>query len=141
MHVTSLRKKEEKKGNVIKIDEGFFEENKGLAGDINRESGDKQVSIFTKEGRECIEREKIKGLCIERFYENITIEGVNIQNLHIGQKLNIGNTIQEITSIGKKCFIECELVIKDRPCPLSREVIFTKVIRSGIIKVGDIVEL
>lgn len=139
MHVTSLHSKEEK-GEIIKIDEGFFEKDKGLVGDINGKGGDKQVSIFTREGREYIEEEKLKGLCIERFYENITIQGLYIDKLYEGQKLKIGDTIQEITYIGKRCFLECNLVGSNKQCPLSKEVIFTKIIKSGIIKVGDLVE-
>lgn len=141
MHVTSLNKKEEKKGNIIKIREGFFEIDKGLIGDINGNSRDKQVSIFTREAREYIEKENINGLCMERFYENITIEGLIIDELHEGQTLKIGDTIQEISYIGKKCFPECNLLKANNQCPLSKEVIFTKVIKSGVIKVGDIVEL
>lgn len=140
MNVTSLFKKEEKIGTVVKVDEGFFQKDKGLLGDINAKGGDKQVSIFTKEGREFIERENIVGLCTERFYENITIEGLSGYELHEGQTLKIGNTIHEITYIGKKCFPECSLLQSNKQCPLSKEVIFTKVIRSGVIKVGDIVE-
>jgi MOSC domain-containing protein YiiM len=136
MEVISLYKKEEKNSKAIQIDQGFFMENKGLFGDINGKGGDRQVSILTVNHRDAIEKED-KGLCTERFYENITIEGLDVDKLHIGQKIIIGETIQVITAIGKKCFKECNLVKSNKQCLLSTNVIFTKVVRSGNIKIGD----
>ncbi|HFL3828564.1 TPA: sigma 54-interacting transcriptional regulator, partial [Clostridioides difficile] len=45
------------------------------------------------------------------------------------------------TEIGKNCFSQCNIIKEGKTCPLSREVIFTKIIKEGSIKIGDIVEI
>ncbi|MCF6463490.1 MOSC domain-containing protein [Clostridium sp. Cult1] len=137
MEVKSLFIKREKGGNIERIEEGFFKREKGLVGDINGIGGDRQVSIATSRVRKYIEEGKSKGICVKRFYENITIEGLNIEELSIGQRVIIGETIQEITHMGKRCFPECNLFISNNPCPLFKEVLFTRVLKDGIVKAGD----
>ncbi|HSH36640.1 MOSC domain-containing protein [Schnuerera sp.] len=137
MKVNSLFIKRKKGGNIERIEEGYFKREKGLVGDINGIGGDRQVSIATERARKYIEGEGAKGICGKRFYENITIEGLNIEKFFIGQKVIIGETIQEITHIGKRCFPECNLFILNDPCPLSKEVLFTRVLKNGIVKAGD----
>ncbi|MCF6465151.1 MOSC domain-containing protein [Clostridium sp. Cult2] len=141
MRVDSLFIKKKKDRTIEKIEEGYLIKDYGLAGDINGVGGDRQVSIATKKVRRYMEKGDLEGICSNRFYENITIEGLNIEKLYIGQWIIIGDTVQEITSIGKRCFPECNLLISHNPCPLFKEVLFAKVIKEGPIKVGDKVDL
>lgn len=137
MIVTSISIKEKKKDNIKKIERGFLKENHGLVGDVNAKGGYRQISIIGKKDREYLEKENIRGLCTKRFYENITIEDLNVEKLATGQKIIIGETVHKITSIGKRCFPECNLLNSNIPCPLSRGVVLTKVIKGGIIKIRD----
>ncbi|NLK44534.1 MAG: hypothetical protein GX300_09090 [Tissierellia bacterium] len=139
MYVKSLNIKEEKKGKVKKIPKGYFLKDKGLVGDINSKGGEKQVSIIRSEAMEGINN--IQGLCSKRFYANIEIHGLDMDKLHMGQRLKIGNTLQEITILGKECFQECDLYLSGEICPLSSNVFFTKVIEEGIIEVGNPVNI
>jgi PAS domain S-box-containing protein len=123
------------------IKEGYFEKDLGLVGDIHSKGGKRQVSMFTEEGREKILLSNIKGLCTGRFHENIRVKNLNMDMLKLGSKIIIGETIQEISEIGKSCFPECNLVKEGKICPLSKEVIFTKVIKEGNIKIGDFVKI
>ncbi|HHV27044.1 MAG TPA: MOSC domain-containing protein [Tissierellia bacterium] len=127
-----------KRGEQEKLTQGGnFKTGHGLIGDIHSKGGNNQVSIFTLEGREKNSSLAHKGLCMERFYENITIKNIDVSRLYIGLRLIIGETIHEITQIGKKCFPECKLIRSGEVCSLAKEVIFTKIIKSGKIKIGD----
>ncbi|NLV88535.1 MAG: MOSC domain-containing protein [Tissierellia bacterium] len=139
MQVKALYIKEEKKGKVKKIPKGFFQKDKGLMGDVKSQGGEKQVSIITSEGMEQIK--SIQGLCTNRFYANIEIHGLDMDKLYRGQRLKIGNTLQEITILGKECFRECNLYKSGPICPLPSNVFFTKVIEEGIIEVGHRVDI
>lgn len=130
---------EEKGAPKVQVSEAIFKENHGIVGSIHSDNNNRQVTLFTREGREKIIRLNIKGLCTKRFHENITIENIDVCKLNIGQMICIGETIHEITQIGKRCFSECSIIQNGETCPLSREVIFTKVIRGGIVKKGDFV--
>lgn len=129
---------QDKKGYPRKpISKGVFEKDKGLLGDAYSQSGSRQVSIFTLEGREEISSSDTKGLCTERFHENITIKDLDIEKLKIGSIIKIGETLQKITGLGKRCFLECKIIKEGETCPLSKQVIFTKVLKGGEIGVGD----
>lgn len=128
-----------KKGDPYRLmKEGIFEKDKGLLGDVHSTGGRRQVSIFSTEGRKEILSLNIKGLCAKRFHENIRVKNLDTSNLTIGSKIVIGETIQEITEIGKRCFPECKIVKEGKNCALSTQVIFTKVIKGGKVKIGDI---
>lgn len=112
----------------------------GLIGDYKSESGDKdrQLLILLDIDRENINSNYLdKGLCTRRFQENILIKGLNLNQLSVYTSFKIGKSKIEITSVGKKCFKECELVKSEEECPLKERVLFAKVLESGIIKVGD----
>ncbi len=127
-----------KKGMPKKlIREGNLKKGYGLVGDVHAKGGKRQVSLFTEEGRNKIETNKIDGLCTKKFCENITIKNMELAKLQVGSIIKIGESIIEITQIGKECFLECRLLGNDNICPLPKEVIFAKVIKSGNIKIGD----
>lgn len=75
------------------------------------------------------------------FAENILIDGLDFSYLSIGSRISFGTSVVlEITQIGKE----------DHPSIVSRtfgisllpsEGLFCKVLSSGIIKKGDIVEI
>ncbi|MFA5576099.1 MAG: hypothetical protein WCZ27_03190 [Tissierellaceae bacterium] len=136
IYVTSLNIKEEKGGRVKAISQGHFQKGRGLVGDVNSQGGEREVSIFGLEGKEEIGDNR-EGICMRRFYGNIEIRGLDFASLEVGQTLRIGNTVHEITVIGKDCFPDCILVKRGQPCPLTRTVIFTRLIEGGDIEIGD----
>lgn len=97
----------------------------------------REISLLSKEIRDSIEREKLDGLCLPRFYENLTIEGLDASKVTIGENLKIGETVQQVIGVGKRCFKECKLVQAKEMCELSTSVVFTTVIKGGIIKIDD----
>ncbi|WP_427340724.1 MOSC domain-containing protein [Caloranaerobacter sp. DY30410] len=132
----------EKKG-VVKtpIPEGIFKEDFGLVGDAHAGKWHRQVSLLGVESIEKMKKLGIKGLCSGKFAENITTEGIKLYELPVGTKLKIGETIQEITQIGKKCHSDCAIAKEVGQCVMPKEGVFTRVLKGGKIKVGDVIEV
>lgn len=136
--IDSIYIQEKKGGYRKKVSKGVLKKNKGLLGDSYAQGGSRQISLLSKKSREIIMSLETKGLCTEMFHENLTIDGLDLEKIEIGSRILIGDSIQEVTGVGKKCFPECERVKKSYTCPLSREVTFTKVLKGGIIRENDI---
>lgn len=75
------------------------------------------------------------------FAENITTEGIELKTLPIGTKLKIGETIQEVSKIGKECHHGCAIKQQTGTCVMPTEGIFTRVLQGGAVKAGDEIEL
>ncbi len=130
------------KGTVkVDIKEGLLLENYGLQGDAHTGNWHRQVSLLSIES---INKMKEKGWELKPgdFAENLTIEGLELFQLPLGSKLKIGDkALLEVTQIGKECHQGCEIRKKIGDCIMPREGIFTRVIKGGKVKVGDIVEV
>ena len=123
------------------VDKGYFEENRGLEGDIHAVGGNRQVSILGTESKRIIEAYKEQGLCTVKFEENITTEGIELFKYQVGTKIKIGDSVMEITQLGKECFKGCSISDASNKCALTTECIFTKVIESGWVKKGDKIDI
>ncbi|MFO7815392.1 MAG: MOSC domain-containing protein [Halanaerobiales bacterium] len=130
------REKGTKKQNIkeAKLIENYGFEDDAHAGDWHR-----QVSLL---GVESIDKMKKMGMDLELdfgdFAENITTEGIQLYSLPIGTILNIGGNIKlEVTQIGKECHHGCEILKQVGKCIMPEEGIFAKVLKGGIVKTGD----
>ncbi len=119
------------------IPEGNFIEDFGLEGDAHAGKWHRQVSLLGNESIEKMKKMGIEGLCSGKFAENLTTQGINLYELPIGTKLKIGNTLQEVTQIGKECHSGCAIFHQVGQCIMPKEGIFTKVLKGGKIRVGD----
>lgn len=122
------------------IKEGVFIEKFGLEDDAHGGDWHRQVSLlaiesFSKMGN--IVQDLRPGI----FAENITTEGIELYTLDIGTRFKIGGSIQELTQIGKKCHTGCEITQKVGRCVMPTDGIFTKVIKGGLVKEGDLIEI
>ncbi len=128
----------DKKG-VVKtpIDEGFFIEEHGLKGDAHSGPWHRQVSLLGLESFEKMQNEGTEGLVPGIFAENITTQGIILYELPVGTQLSIGETVHEVSQIGKECHTGCEIARKVGKCVMPKEGIFTKVIKGGLIRPGD----
>ncbi|SHH84320.1 MOSC domain-containing protein [Clostridium grantii] len=128
----------EKKGVIKKpIDKGYFIEDHGLDGDAHAGKWIRQVSLLGQESVDKMTAQGAIGLCVGKFAENLTTEGIVLYELPVGTKLKIGETEMEVTQIGKKCHAGCEIKNLVGDCIMPKEGIFTKVLKSGWIKPGD----
>lgn len=123
------------------IPEGNFIEDFGLEGDAHAGKWHRQVSLLGVESINKMKAIGIEGLCSGKFAENITTEGINLYELPVGTKLQIGETFQEVTQIGKECHTGCAIFQQIGQCIMPKEGIFTKVIKGGKIKVGDEIKI
>lgn len=128
----------EEKG-VIKtpIEKGYFEVEHGLVGDAHAGKWHRQVSLLGQESVDKMTAMGVKGLCVGKFAENLTTEGILLFNLPVGTRLSIGETLMEVTQIGKQCHAGCQIKTQVGDCIMPREGIFTRVLKAGWIKPGD----
>lgn len=132
----------DKKGMIKNpIYEGEFIENHGLKEDAHAGKWHRQVSLLAKESIDKMKAMGVEGLSFGKFAENITTEGIVLYTLPVGTKLRIGQTMHEITQIGKECHTGCAIKNKVGKCIMPKEGIFTRVIHGGKIKVGDSIEI
>lgn len=130
-----------KKGHTVRLEEpGNFIEGFGLEGDSHGGRNHRQVSLFGQESIDQMKKITGTGLCTGRFNENIITEDIRLFELKVGTVLKIGETIQKISEVGKSCF-GCEISGDDGKCPLASEVVFTSVVKGGVIKEGDPIEV
>ncbi|SHJ43884.1 MOSC domain-containing protein YiiM [Geosporobacter subterraneus DSM 17957] len=132
----------EKKGVPKRtIEEGFFEIDHGLVGDAHAGNWHRQVSLLGNESIEKMKAIGIEGLCTGKFAENLTTEGIDLWKLPVGTKLEIGETLQEVTQIGKECHTKCAIFHQVGNCVMPTEGIFTKVLKAGKIKINDLIKV
>lgn len=113
----------------------------GIVGDAHAANWHRQVSLLAVES---IDKMIAAGAVVSpgNFAENITTEGVEIRKLPVGTKLRVGQDVQlEITQIGKECHSRCAIYEQVGDCIMPREGIFAKVIKGGLMKVGDTIEV
>ncbi|AFS79887.1 MOSC domain-containing protein [Gottschalkia acidurici 9a] len=131
----------EEKGKPRELVEiAFLKEDFGMVGDCHSGTGNSNkqlVILLSKDRRDIEESYSNRGICTKRFKENILLDDISLEDLKIGMKVKIGESIVEIKSLGKRCFAECDLVKAQSICPLKEGAIFAKVIQSGKIKVND----
>ncbi len=113
----------------------------GMKGDAHAGNWHRQISLL---GIASIDLMKAKGAPVAPgdFAENITVEGVVLYELPIGTKLIIGDGIElEVTQIGKECHSGCEIQKLVGSCIMPTQGIFARVIKGGMIRVGDAVQV
>ncbi|MDP4117458.1 MAG: MOSC domain-containing protein [Bacteroidota bacterium] len=110
----------------------------GIKGDAHAGNWHRQVSFLAMESIDTMRQKGLPALRPGAFAENITTEFIDVPNIAIGTKVQLGNTaIIEITQIGKECHSKCAIFDQVGDCVMPREGIFGIVIKGGIIEMGD----
>jgi MOSC domain-containing protein YiiM len=123
----------------INVGKGYLEKDKGLVGDAHAGT-ERQVSVLTWELMEKVASEGGFSASPGDFAENITIKGIDIDEMVIGSYLRIGNAQLEVVQIGK-VLDETHTFNFHGRVPLAHEGRFCRVVCSGWVSIGDIVEL
>ena len=113
----------------------------GLEGDAHAEGGHRQVSLLAKES---IDKMVALGAKVAPgdFAENLTVAGLSVMDLPVGARLQVGaGAILEITQIGKACHKGCAIREQVGDCVMPREGVFARVIKGGVVKPGDVIEV
>lgn len=132
-----------KKGtSKVPVAEATFEENRGLSGDAHADSNShRQVSLLATDS---IEKMVKLGLKVGpgAFAENLTVEGLDLMHMPIGTKMSAGDGVRlELTQIGKVCHTKCAIYKQVGQCVMPEEGIFARVLRGGVVKPGDMIQV
>jgi len=131
----------EKKGTMKHpVDSVQLKKEHGIIGDAHAGNWHRQVSLLADESVEKM-REKFPDIPVGAFAENILTEGIELCTLPIGTKLRIGETLLEVTQIGKECHADCAIRQQVGDCVMPREGIFAIVLEEGSVKAGDTIEV
>ena len=112
----------------------------GVVGDAHAGDWHRQVSLLAQESVDTM-----RGLGLELhagdFAENINTEGIDLKSLPVGTRLTVGPAALEVTQIGKECHSDCEIRRRTGRCVMPTEGIFAVVIREGVVRPGDPIEI
>ena len=83
-----------------------------------------------------VERFRKTGIDVDNgaFGENILVTGIDPVSLVVGTKVRIGESLLEITQIGKECHTRCRIYNTVGDCIMPREGVFAKVLEGGSVK-------
>ncbi len=118
------------------VDQAELRVDHGIVGDAHAGDWHRQISLLATES---IAKMKVilPDLPDGAFAENIVTSGLELKTLPIGTKLHLGETILELTQIGKECHQGCAIREATGDCVMPREGVFCKVIQGGTIRPGD----
>ena len=120
-----------------------LKENSGIIGDAHAIGADTRIAFRHRQisllADESVDKMRSKGAVLKPgdFAENILTEGIDLKDLPVGTRLQIGEAILEVTQIGKECHNDCEIRKLTGQCVMPAEGIFAVVIQGGEIKAGD----
>lgn len=122
----------EKKGRAKNIHQCEVGQ-RGLSGDARFGKGIKQVSILPYEKVKEYFDEKNEPVDYGRFGENLVVEGLNFDNVKVGDKFFSGDVVIEVTQIGSS-WEGMDEFKGERVCyPMEKLFIFCKVVNPGIL--------
>ena len=130
-----------KKGTIKKCtQQAELIENHGIKDDAHAGDWHRQLSFLASESIKKAGSEEFK-LNFGDFAENIATTGIDWKNQPIGQVFKLGEkALVEITQIGKECHKKCAIYYRSGDCIMPKEGVFAKILKGGIIKVGDDIE-
>jgi len=135
--VNISKSKGERKVSVASV---LFREEHGIVDDAHAGNWHRQISLLASES---IDKMRKLGLDVDcgDFAENITTEGLELVALPIGTHIEIGETLVEVTQIGKECHNRCAIYHQAGDCVMPKEGIFARVLRGGVVLTGDAVRV
>ncbi|MDO5718159.1 MAG: molybdopterin-binding protein [Tissierellia bacterium] len=119
------------------IESAILVENHGIENDSHSGKWHRQISLLSYDSVRNFE--SLADFNIENgaFGENILVEGIDLSKLPVGTILKSGDIRLEVTQIGKECHHGCEIRTRVGDCIMPREGIFARVLKGGMIKKGD----
>ena len=118
------------------VSEANFIEEFGIEGDAHAGKWHRQVSLLALEKIEDF-RNKGGNVDFGAFGENLVVDGIELHKLPVGQQLQVGEVLLEVTQIGKECHDKCAIYYQVGECIMPKNGIFTRVLKGGKVKVGD----
>lgn len=113
----------------------------GIVGDAHAGDWHRQVSMLAEESVDTMRAVCPIELNAGVFAENINTIGIDLKSLPVGTHMRIGETEVEVTQIGKECHNDCAIKKAVGKCVMPTEGIFVVVVREGIVRAGDEIEI
>lgn len=137
MRILSINTSERKGTHKIPVAEAQLKVDVGIVGDSHAGPGIRQISFLAKESHNRFQEHTDVNLVNGIFGENITTEGIDLRKLKIGDRLSIGDSVIEISKIGKECHNHCAISARVGECIMPKECVFGIVKKEGTIKPDD----
>ncbi len=131
----------ERKGTVKRpVPEITLRLRHGIVGDAHAGDWHRQISLLAEESVDKM-RAVLPQLKAGAFAENINTRGIELKTLPVGTRLRIGETVVEVTQIGKECHNDCAIKKATGSCVMPTEGIFAVVVTEGTVRAGDRIEI
>lgn len=131
----------EKKGTIKKPVERVVLNEKGIVNDAHAGNWHRQITLLAKERIDEFSKEIGRKVQYGEFAENITTQGIDLTRITLLDRFKIGKVELEVTQIGKKCHGDgCAIYREIGKCVMPKEGIFCRVLKSGEILAGDVLE-
>ena len=128
----------EKKGTVKQpVESAELRTDWGIVGDAHAGHWHRQISLLSFESFEEFQKESGCRLDFGAFGENLLVQGIDLKQVRIGDRLSTGSCCLEITQIGKTCHQSCAIRKRVGKCIMPTEGIFARVLQGGTIRKGD----
>jgi molybdopterin adenylyltransferase len=110
----------------------------GIADDAHAGPWHRQVSMLAQESIERFGAQADRSFAPGDFAENLTTRGLDLSQVAILDRFQIGDVALEITQIGKECHGDgCAIFREVGRCVMPKEGIFCRVLHGGTIRPGD----
>lgn len=138
--IVAVCKSEQKGVKKQNVGSGRFIAGRGLEGDAHAGDWHRQISLLAMES---IQKMRDLGADVKPgdFAENLTTRGMDLLALPVGSKLKAGESLLEVTQIGKECHSHCEIYRQVGKCIMPTEGIFARVLSGGPVAVDDEISL
>ncbi len=113
----------------------------GIKGDAHAGKWHRQVSLLSNKDIDKV-RKIIPNLNPGAFAENIATEGIDLNQVKIGDKILIRDeVVLQVTQLGKECHSGCEIQKLTGDCIMPKKGIFARVLKGGLIKKNDRIKI
>lgn len=113
----------------------------GIIGDAHAGNWHRQISLLDIASIIKFQKQFHRNINYGEFAENLTIQGIDLSCAAVGDRFRSGKMELEVTQIGKQCRgHKCDIFKITCDCIMPKKGIFCRVIRSGEITSGDVIE-
>lgn len=113
----------------------------GIVGDAHAGDWHRQISLLAVESVDAMRADCPVPLDSGVFAENINTAGIDLRHLPVGTLLRVGPALLRVTQIGKECHSDCAIKQAVGRCVMPTEGIFAVVVREGVVRPGDEIEI
>ena len=129
------------KGTVKTPVESALLDETGIPADAHSGRWHRQLSLLGQPSVERFQAAMERTIGPGEFGENITVDGLDLNDVAVLDRFRIGQVELEITQIGKTCHgDDCAIYREVGKCVMPQEGLFARVIKAGTIHAGDVME-